>query len=122
MPAAHYELFLAADADMTGLNLLAHEDIALKAYFETRSRYLADLPPNMAFNQIGEALPTVLLDGRVQGTWTWDPTALAVRPTLAPGRASRGLARRLSSAAEALRSGWRGRPARPDPNQLTLAY
>jgi hypothetical protein len=55
----------------TGLNFLAHEDVALKAYFESRSRYLWDLPAQHAFNQIGEAIPTIMLDGQVIGTWRW---------------------------------------------------
>jgi dTMP kinase len=29
----------------TGINLLAHEDVALKAYHQTRQRYLGPLPP-----------------------------------------------------------------------------
>ncbi|WP_322770592.1 DNA glycosylase AlkZ-like family protein [Frankia sp. Cr1] len=131
MAAAQYEQFLAADAATfaTGLNLLAHEDVALKAYFETRGRYLAGLPSDRAFNQIGEALPTLLVDGHVQGTWRWDPAGRAVRPMLARDRASRLLLRRVSSAAEtltdALRAGSRGRrprPVFPRPDQLALIY
>jgi Winged helix DNA-binding domain len=56
----------------TGINLLAHEDVALKAYHQTRQRYLGPLPPARAFNSIGEALPAVLHDGQAIGTWTWD--------------------------------------------------
>jgi hypothetical protein len=54
------------------LNFLAHEDVALKAYFETRSRYMGTIPGEAAFNQIGEALPTILLDGQVVGVWSWN--------------------------------------------------
>ncbi|WP_344829589.1 DNA glycosylase AlkZ-like family protein [Nonomuraea dietziae] len=79
------EFTVADDADCaTGVNLLAHEDVALKAYFETRRRYLGDLPAAAAFNQIGEVLPTILLNGRVVGTWTWDPTAKRARHRLIP--------------------------------------
>ncbi len=104
MAAIHYEQFLAADAAtlVTGLNLLAHEDVAFKAYYKTRARYLAGLPTHRAFNQIGEALPTVLVDGHVHGTWAWDPRSRAVRPELAGGQPSPSLTRSLSSAAETL--------------------
>ncbi|MEV0196298.1 crosslink repair DNA glycosylase YcaQ family protein [Nonomuraea sp. NPDC050691] len=79
------EFTVADDADYaSGVNLLAHEDVALKAYFETRRRYMGDLAPEAAFNQIGEVLPTILLDGSVVGTWTWDPTAKRVRHRLIP--------------------------------------
>ena len=56
----------------TGTNLLAHEDVALKAYHQTRQRYLGPLPPARVFNSIGEALPAIVHDGQVIGTWTWD--------------------------------------------------
>ncbi|MFD2357257.1 DNA glycosylase AlkZ-like family protein [Nonomuraea ferruginea] len=80
------EYTVAADADyLSGVNLLAHEDVALKAYFETRRRYLGDLAQQAAFNQIGEVLPTIVLDGRVVGTWRWDPSAGRVRHRLIPG-------------------------------------
>jgi Winged helix DNA-binding domain len=44
----------------TRVQFLAHEDTALKAYSQTRSRYLGGLPQRRAFNQTGEALPTVI--------------------------------------------------------------
>ncbi|MFC5821002.1 DNA glycosylase AlkZ-like family protein [Nonomuraea harbinensis] len=79
------EYTVADDADyLSGVNFLAHEDVALKAYFETRSRYLGDLAQHAAFNQIGEVLPTIVLDGRVVGTWRWDPSAGRVRHRLIP--------------------------------------
>ncbi|MGI5292662.1 hypothetical protein ACQEVF_56455 [Nonomuraea polychroma] len=33
---------------------------------------------------LGEVLPTIVPDGRVVGTWTWDPTAKRVRHRLIP--------------------------------------
>ncbi|GAA3844074.1 winged helix DNA-binding domain-containing protein [Sphaerisporangium flaviroseum] len=86
MSAERFTQFTAtSNADcMTGICLLAHEDVALKAYFETRARYLGDLAPSVAFNQIGEVLSTVLLDGRVVGTWMWDQQARRVRLRLVP--------------------------------------
>lgn len=73
MFADRFEEFLSAGPDTHhgGVNFLAHEDVALKAYFETRTRYLGCLPARRAFNQIGEVLPTVLHDGQVIGTWAW---------------------------------------------------
>ena len=55
----------------TGVQFLAHEDTALKPYSQTRSRHLGG-PPQRAFNQIGEALPTVIIDGMVAGSRSWD--------------------------------------------------
>jgi len=130
MFAERYEQFTAADADThaTGLHLLAHEDVALKAYAETRTRYLADLAPRDAFNQIGEALPTVLVDGQVHGTWTWNPATRSVTTTLLPDRTTPALTRQTAHAADqhtaALRTGWRSHSAarsRPHPGQLALA-
>ncbi|WP_045876476.1 crosslink repair DNA glycosylase YcaQ family protein [Pseudofrankia sp. DC12] len=130
MPAGRYEQFTAADPDTysSGLQLLAHEDVALKAYAETRARYLADLAPRNAFNQIGEALPTVLVDGEVHGTWTWNPATRTVVPTLLPGRSSARLNRQTAQAADqhtaALRAGWRSATAlktATDAGQLALA-
>ncbi|WP_045877738.1 crosslink repair DNA glycosylase YcaQ family protein [Pseudofrankia sp. DC12] len=128
MPAERYEQFTTADPDIhsSGLHLLAHEDVALKAYSETRARYLADLNPRHAFNQIGEALPTVLVDGQVHGTWTWNPAIRTVVPTLLPGRSNPGLTRQTAHAAEehtaALRTGWRSAlKTDTHPGQLALA-
>lgn len=129
MPAERYDQFTAADPDTyaTGLHLLAHEDVALKAYAETRDRYLTGLAPRQAFNQIGEALPAVLIDGQVCGTWTWNPASRTVVATLLPGQ-SATTTRQVHAAAErqteALRTGWRHPTlpaARPDPRQLALA-
>ncbi|MGQ0774838.1 MAG: DNA glycosylase AlkZ-like family protein [Pseudonocardiales bacterium] len=73
------------------LNFLAHEDVALKAYFESRSRYLGKLPPRLAFNQIGEVLPTIVYGGQVVGTWAWDPKKMAVTYSIIHGHNSPGL-------------------------------
>ncbi|WP_462189175.1 MULTISPECIES: DNA glycosylase AlkZ-like family protein [unclassified Frankia] len=128
MTTARYEQFLAADpaAYTSGLHLLAHEDVALKAYFETRERYLGGLPTEQAFNQIGEALPTIVLDGQVQGTWAWHPVTRTVIPTVVRNRTAltRGVAAAADTLTAALRTGWRDRTptaVRHDPNQLTLA-
>jgi len=61
------------------VNLLAHEDVALKAYHETRTRYLSDTAPSRAFNQIGEVLPTIIQDGQIVGRWQWDTRSQSAR-------------------------------------------
>jgi Winged helix DNA-binding domain len=101
----------ALEQGPSGLHFLAHEDVALKAYLESRRRYLGELPARRAFNQIGEALPTVALDGQVIGTWAWDPRARRALLSIARGYGSpelrRLLVRRQAGAlSAALRRGW----------------
>jgi hypothetical protein len=123
LPAQWWEEFQASpeQARRTGLNLLAHEDVALKAYFETRARYLADLPATTAFNQIGEVLPTVLVDGHIHGTWAWNPHTLTASTTLARTGTTAALGRATAELTEALRAGWRDRTLPlDDPDQLAL--
>jgi hypothetical protein len=95
---------------VTGVQLLAHEDSALKAYYETRGRYLSDVPPRRAFNQIGEALPAVIIDGLTVGTWSWDSRARRVRTQLLPGKAKPGkrgqVRERAAVLTEVLRCAW----------------
>jgi hypothetical protein len=74
------------DAVTSGLNFLAHEDVALKAYRDTRRRYLSDVEPARVFNQIGEVLPTIAYHGQLVGTWAWDPKQLRVTYKLIRGR------------------------------------
>jgi hypothetical protein len=50
------------------------------------ARYLGDIAQKAAFNQIGEVLSTIVLDGRVVGSWAWNPTAKRARHQLVPGR------------------------------------
>jgi hypothetical protein len=68
-----YERFLSAPhhSRRSGFHFLAHEDVALKAYFESRSRYLGALNTSTVFNQIGEVRPSIIYDGRIVGTWSW---------------------------------------------------
>lgn len=69
-----FEEFTHAETapSLSRVHFLAHEDVALKAYAETRTRYLGAVPERAAFNQIGEALPAVLIGGQVVATWSWD--------------------------------------------------
>jgi len=84
------------------LNFLAHEDVALKAYFESRGRYLGQLPPRRAFNQIGEVLPTIIHRGQVIGTWAWDASKMAVAYSIMRGYGSLELSKAARRQANAL--------------------
>jgi len=98
----------------TGVQFLAHEDTALKAYFQTRSRYLDGLPPRRAFNQIGEVLPTILIDGAVAGTWSWNTRTASIDVDLIAGRLPPPFRRQAKARAaeltETLRGAWAPRP------------
>jgi hypothetical protein len=114
--------------ETAGVQLLAHEDSALKAYHETRDRYLAGLPQRHAFNQIGEALPAITLNGTVTGTWSWDTRSQSISVRLLPGKATPAVRRQVRERAAALtqtlragikagprpaRSSQSGKPAHP---------
>ncbi len=107
----------------SGLNFLAHEDVALKAYFETRGRYLGSLPARRVFNQIGEAVPTILHDGQVVGTWSWQP-GKTVAHSLVQGITTPGqrqtIAAHATTVGDALRLGWSNTPRTSADAQLAL--
>jgi hypothetical protein len=130
MPEARYEEYLSGGRERSpcGVGLLAHEDIALKAYHETRARYLHDLAPGRVFNPIGEVLPTVTLDGRVVGRWDWDPRHAKVSTNLLAKNLPRPVRAEVTSASRALsatmRRCWAPASAGRAPvnvGQLTLA-
>lgn len=103
----------------TGVQFLAHEDSALKAYFQTRGRYLGGLPQQRAFNQIGEAMPCILVDGLVAGTWSWNARTATVDIDLIPGRYPAPTRRQVSARAAALAQTLRSKWARPSsPREL----
>jgi hypothetical protein len=108
-----WESFLSADVADDAVNLLAHEDIALKAYHESRSRYLGGLDPAQAFNSIGEVLPTVLVGGRVVGRWHWDGATRTVMVRPFDGRreipVSTALTERIDAMSDMLSRGWSAR-------------
>lgn len=91
----------------TGINFLAHEDVALKAYFESRQRYLGGIDPLNTFNRIGEALPVIVLDGRVLGTWRWDACSRVVSVDLLPSIAARKVRQAIMTRAVTLTSSLR---------------
>jgi hypothetical protein len=98
----------------TGVQFLAHEDTALKAYFQTRGRYLGGLPPRRAFNQIGEVLPSILIDGNLAGTWSWNTRTASMDVDLVRGKIPAAVRRQVKARAavltETLRSAWTPRP------------
>lgn len=57
------------------VRMLPYEDALIKAYKTTRYRFYdeAGLAETAAFHEesTGEALPTVWVDGRIMGVWTW---------------------------------------------------
>jgi Winged helix DNA-binding domain len=118
-----FEQFLDSDPEErdTGINFLAHEDVALKAYFDSRDRYLGNLPTRRAFNQIGEVLPTVLHRGQVVGTWSWNERARRAECQMVAGYATaevrKAIRARLAKLSETLQLGWS--PARVMPSLRT---
>jgi hypothetical protein len=93
---------LGASTPTTRVQLLAHEDVALKAYFESRSRYLGRSLPPVAFNQIGEVLPTIVNDGVIIGTWRWNRQLRCVDTSFIPGLARHEVRKQATKRAEIL--------------------
>lgn len=79
LPSSVYEEALASPDERIGVSLLAHEDVALKAYSESRQRYLGNLKQPDIFNQIGEVRPVLLCEGIAIGTWEWDRSRNGIR-------------------------------------------
>ena len=50
----------------------AHEDPSLKGYYESRRRYIKDDRYNDLFNSIGESRSSFMVEGNMQGLWSWD--------------------------------------------------
>jgi hypothetical protein len=77
---------------------LAYEDPTLKGYFDTRHRYVDNAHQRLLFNSIGEARPSILLNGRVAGLWRWKRETRCVSVhwfrTLTPYERDLALARR----------------------------
>jgi hypothetical protein len=97
----------------------------LKAYHQTRSRYLGSLPQRRAFNQIGEALPTVINDGVIVGTWSWNTRTAAVHTDLVPGKVTPALRHQVKTRAavltETLRAAWGHPPRLRDASKASRA-
>jgi hypothetical protein len=57
---------------------LAHEDSSLKAYYESRKRYVDSKHYHLLFNSIGEARASIVINGMVVGIW-WQDSSGAIR-------------------------------------------
>ena len=66
------------------LHFLGHEDSLLKAYFETRFRYVGTRDYSATFNSIGEVRPTVVRGGLVVGVWKWCSATNEVKVDVLP--------------------------------------
>jgi hypothetical protein len=76
------EVFIISNRDLETLHsstnkepivrLLAYEDNLLKAYKVSRKRFLSPKYFNLVYNRAGEAVPTILVNGFVAGTWIHD--------------------------------------------------
>jgi hypothetical protein len=101
---ADYQRFLSAPhhSRRSGPHFLAHEDVALKAYFESRSRYLGSLSPSTVFNQIGEVRPSIIYDGRIIGTWSWQHESRRIRYRTLNGQMIRTFRNEIAHRAKAL--------------------
>lgn len=72
------------DIDCNWIRLLGHEDTSLKAYYESRSRYIEASMYDRLFNSIGEARPSICQNGRIVGTWFWNNNELQIEVQLFP--------------------------------------
>lgn len=93
---------MVSQPQVPSLNFLAHEDVALKAYFESRGRYLGKLPPRSSFNQIGEVWPTIMYGGQIIGTWVWDASKMSVTCSIMYGYGSPELSKEARRQAKTL--------------------
>jgi hypothetical protein len=66
----HFSKFVPPEADW--LTLLAYEDPTLKGYYSSRFRYIDSANYSQLFNQIGEARPSIMINGKIAGIWNWD--------------------------------------------------
>lgn len=77
-----------ADTDLSDSDrrytFLGHEDPILKAYFETRGRYIDKANYPRLYNQIGEARPAIVANGHIVGVWQWDRRVKAVTTNVFP--------------------------------------
>ncbi|MFP4322637.1 MAG: DNA glycosylase AlkZ-like family protein [Anaerolineales bacterium] len=78
MLSGEYPAFTETPADLPPMvRLLPAEDAFLHAYAQTRSRFYdtEGLAGEIIFNRHGQAEPTVWVDGRIIGVWSWHKKA-----------------------------------------------
>ena len=66
------KLLYFKEPDSEWISLLAYEDPSLKGYYQSRFRYVRQEDYNKLFNQIGEVRPSIIINGKAAGIWTWD--------------------------------------------------
>lgn len=97
----------AVPIEPNDVRLLAYEDPSVKAYFETRWRYLGGLPAASLFWYAGEALASAWVGGTLAVTWRWNRiegliSSQQVRPLSTAQKAL--LAREFDELADRLRA------------------
>lgn len=98
MPASAFEVPpQAAGGNGPIVRLLPYEDAGIKAYRATRRRFFNPDVAQRQHTSYGEVLPTVLLDGRVIGTWSHGVGGWASALEAAAGRPARDLSVELST-------------------------
>jgi hypothetical protein len=85
----------AVDDERPVVCLLPYEDSAIKAYRATRGRFFDPAVGETAHTRYGEVLPTVLVDGRIVGTWSSGAGGWAAALGAAAGRPERRLGAEL---------------------------
>jgi len=76
------DLYTHEAAPLLWIQLLAHEDPSLKAYYGTRWRYVDQADYSQLFNAIGEARASIMIDGRYAGLWMWNRRDRSIELTL----------------------------------------
>lgn len=77
-----YEQFKTFDTNKPYLKLLAYEDSALKAYYQSRTRYASEKLTPKIFNIIGEVMPCIVYNGEIIGKWAWNKQHNTIDTTL----------------------------------------
>lgn len=71
-----------SDGYQESIRLLTYEDNLLKAYKKSRKRFVQPHLQSQVYNCAGEAKPTIILNGRVIGTWDFEPYSRIIRVTI----------------------------------------
>ena len=104
----------AASEAATGVQFLAHEDTALKAYFQTRGRYLGGLPPGARSTRSGKSCPasssTAIWLAPGHGTPALPASTSTWSQARSPRRSDARSRPAPQSSTETLRSAWTPRP------------
>lgn len=80
-----------AKQDGPTVRLVPYEEAAIKAYRATRQRFFDPAHSDRSQTLFGEVLPTILVDGRVAGTWSSGAGGWSGALVAASGKADRSL-------------------------------